>query len=63
VLSYQVAGAIAAGALRLVLRDFEPEPIPVHLVYASQSQLPLKLRAFLDFAAPRLKTSIPEIFA
>ena len=59
VLSYQVRDAVAAGALRLILRPFEPEPLPVHLVYAAQSQLPLKLRAFLDFAAPRLKTSLP----
>jgi DNA-binding transcriptional LysR family regulator len=60
VLSYQVRDAVAAGALRLILRPFEPEPLPVHLVYAAQSQLPLKLRAFLDFAAPRLKTSLPD---
>jgi len=60
VLSYQVREAVAAGALRLILRPFEPEPLPVHLVYAAQSQLPLKLRAFLDFAAPRLKMSLPD---
>jgi DNA-binding transcriptional LysR family regulator len=58
VLSYQVRDAVAAGSLRLILRSFEPEPLPVHLVYAAQSQLPLKLRAFLDFAAPRLKISL-----
>jgi DNA-binding transcriptional LysR family regulator len=57
VLSYQVASAVTAGALRLILRSFEPEPLPVHLVYGGQSLLPLKLRAFLDFAAPRLRTS------
>jgi DNA-binding transcriptional LysR family regulator len=60
VLSYQVRDAVAAGALRLILRPFEPEPLPVHLVYAAQSQLPLKLRAFLDFAVPRLKMSLPD---
>jgi DNA-binding transcriptional LysR family regulator len=60
VLSYQVRGAVAAGALRLILRPYEPEKLPVHLVYAAQSQLPLKLRAFLDFAAPRLKASLPD---
>jgi DNA-binding transcriptional LysR family regulator len=60
VLSYQVRDAVAAGALRLILRPFEPEPLPVHLVYAAQSQLPLKLRAFLDFAAPRLQASLPD---
>jgi DNA-binding transcriptional LysR family regulator len=58
VLSYQVRDAVAAGALRLILRRFEPEPLPVHLVYAAPSQLPLKLRAFLDFAAPRLKAAL-----
>jgi DNA-binding transcriptional LysR family regulator len=57
VLSYQVASAVTAGTLRLILRSFEPEPLPVHLVYGGQSLLPLKLRAFLDFAAPRLRTS------
>jgi hypothetical protein len=35
----------------------------VHLVYAAQSQLPLKLRAFLDFAGPRLKASLPDHLA
>jgi DNA-binding transcriptional LysR family regulator len=57
VLSYQVASAVTAGALRLILRPFEPEPLPVHLVYGGQSLVPLKLRAFLDFAAPRLRLS------
>ena len=58
VLSYQVADAIAAGKLLLVLQPFEPEPLPVHLVYPAPSLLTLKLRAFLDFAAPRLKAAL-----
>jgi DNA-binding transcriptional LysR family regulator len=61
VLSYQVRAAVAAGALRLVLRPFEPAPLPVRLVYPGQPLLPLKLRAFLDFAAPRLKASLPDM--
>jgi DNA-binding transcriptional LysR family regulator len=55
VLSYQVADAVRAAALEIVLRDFEPAGWPVSLVYPGQGKLPLKLRAFLDFAAPRLK--------
>jgi DNA-binding transcriptional LysR family regulator len=55
VLSYQCANAVAAGALTVVLQSFEPAPWPVSLVYAGQRFLPLKLRAFLDFAAPKLK--------
>jgi DNA-binding transcriptional LysR family regulator len=54
-LSYQCANAVAAGALTVVLKSFEPAPWPVSLVYAGQRFLPLKLRAFLDFATPRLK--------
>jgi len=58
VLSYQVAAAVEAGTLQLVLRAHAPEALPVHLVYAAQPLLPLKLRAFLDFATPRLKAPL-----
>jgi DNA-binding transcriptional LysR family regulator len=60
ILSYQVAGALRAGTLALALRRFEPAPWPVNLVYAGQGLLPLKLRAFLDFAAPRLKARLAQ---
>jgi DNA-binding transcriptional LysR family regulator len=60
VLSYQVASAVRAGTLALALREFEPKPWPVSLVYAGQGLLPLKLRAFLDFAAPRLKARLAQ---
>ncbi|QYE35969.1 hypothetical protein KZX46_08530 [Polymorphobacter sp. PAMC 29334] len=36
VLSYQVAEAVADGKLLLLLQSFEPEPLPVHLVYPAQ---------------------------
>lgn len=55
VLSYQVARAFEERTLENVLDDFEPAPWPVNLVYAGGRLLPIKLRAFLDFAAPRLK--------
>jgi DNA-binding transcriptional LysR family regulator len=57
-LSYQAAAALRAGALNVVLEKFEPLPWPVSLVYPGQGLLPLKLRAFLDFAAPRLKSRL-----
>jgi DNA-binding transcriptional LysR family regulator len=60
VLSYQVAEPVRAGLLQLVLRQFEPEPVPVSLIHSAQGVLPLKLRAFLDFAAPRLKARLAE---
>lgn len=58
ILSYQITYARRMGLLDIVLQKFEPAPSPVSLVYAAQGLLPLKLRAFLDFAAPRLKTAM-----
>jgi len=60
VLSYQAAKAVNAGLLTVILSEFEPASSPVSLVYAGQRLLPLKLRAFLDFAAPRLKARLLE---
>ena len=63
VLSYQVATPIRTGALAIALQEFEPPPSPVSLVFANQQLLPLKLRAFLDFAAPRLRERLSELTA
>lgn len=61
VLSYQAAEAVRQGMLTVVLADFEPPPLPVHLVHGRQGALPVKLRSFLDFAAPRLRRRVEEI--
>src|SRR5262245_12673075 len=58
VLSYQVADAVNAGLLNVVLEKLEPALSPVSLVYSGQRRLPLKLRAFVDFAAPQLKARL-----
>jgi DNA-binding transcriptional LysR family regulator len=55
VLSYQVANEVARGELAVVLKKFEPELIPVSLVYMRERRLTAKLRAFIDFAAPKLR--------
>ena len=57
-LCYQVSNAIAEKKLTLLIREFEPPPLPVHLVYASGRLVPQKLRAFLDFVLPRLKAKL-----
>lgn len=58
VFSYQIAAAVQAGQIEEVLQDFAPPPIPVSLLTASTGMAPLKLRAFLDFAAPRLRARL-----
>ena len=60
---YQAFQAIAAGDLRVVLREFETEPAPVHLVHAARGHMPLKMRLFLDFAAPRLRETLNALGA
>jgi DNA-binding transcriptional LysR family regulator len=61
VLSYQIDDAVRKGELLVVLEEFEPPPIPVSLVYRGGGMIPLKLRAFLDFMAPRLRARLSQI--
>jgi DNA-binding transcriptional LysR family regulator len=60
-LSYQAEAARQAKRLRIVLEKFEPAPAPVSLVFDAQQRVTSKLRAFLDFAAPRLRERIAAI--
>lgn len=63
VLAYQAARAVSQRQLEIVLADFEPAPLPVSLIHTAQSLMPLKLRAFLDFLAPRLRTQLQSLAA
>ncbi|WP_204259667.1 LysR family transcriptional regulator [Lichenicola cladoniae] len=58
--SYQVVDHVRGDRLAVVLKAFEPSPLPVHLVYDTHSRLPLKLRAFIDFVAPRLRERLTQ---
>jgi DNA-binding transcriptional LysR family regulator len=53
--SYQAEAEVRSGQLTPVLREFEAAPTAVNLVHPSSRRVPLKLRAFMDFAAPRLQ--------
>ncbi len=54
-LSYQVEALIAAGKLKRLLPDFEPEPLPIQIVYPHARLLSPNVRAFVDFVVPRLR--------
>jgi DNA-binding transcriptional LysR family regulator len=58
VLSYMVAADLRAGRLRLLLEDYEPAPLPVHLVYREGRRAPARVRAFVDFASQRLRRQL-----
>ena len=61
VLSYQAADDIARGSLRRLLQAHEGAELPVHLLYPGGRHPPPKLRAFLDFAVPRLRRRCEQI--
>lgn len=56
--SYQVAQHLVEGRLVSVLDDYEPQPTPVHLVFHPIPARSTILRAFIDFAAPRLRHAL-----
>jgi DNA-binding transcriptional LysR family regulator len=58
--SYHVAAAVKDGKLAVLLENFEPPPLPVNIVDMGGGLLPLKVRAFLDFAAPRLTARLAQ---
>jgi DNA-binding transcriptional LysR family regulator len=60
-LSYMVADDIRAGHLAPVLDRYAPAEVPVHLVHASGRIVGPAVRAFLDFAAPRLRSELDRI--
>lgn len=60
-LSYQVASYQNSKKLEVILHNFEHDPWPVHLVHSAGRIVPLKLRAFLDYAGPRLRNDLNRV--
>ncbi|GAB3553677.1 LysR family transcriptional regulator [Noviherbaspirillum agri] len=54
-LSYQVAPYLASGQLVSVLTDYEPVPIPIHVVHREGRQSAAKVRTFVDLIVERLR--------
>jgi DNA-binding transcriptional LysR family regulator len=55
VLSYQVAAELWDGKLRVVLADYEPPPLPIHVIHREGRHAMQKVRAFMDLAIARLR--------
>jgi DNA-binding transcriptional LysR family regulator len=55
-LSYQVADQVRVGELAIVLAGDEPPPTPVHVISPHGRLSVPKVRAFMDFAVPRLRS-------
>ena len=59
--SYQVAGHVRDGRLRIVLKSDEHPPLPVHIITPERRLSIPKVRAFVDFAVPRLRTQFTRL--
>lgn len=60
-LSYQVADDIAAGRLQVLLPQFEPEPVPVNLVFRTAPRAGSPLRHFIDYSVPALRRELTRV--
>jgi DNA-binding transcriptional LysR family regulator len=60
-LGYQTAKLEAQGQLVRVLREWEPEASPVHLVYPYSRLLSARLRKFVDWAASKLRERLMHV--
>lgn len=59
---YKVAEPLAGGQLQEVLSEFEPPPLPVHVLHREGRYASRCVRAFLDLAIERLQ-ALPELRA
>jgi DNA-binding transcriptional LysR family regulator len=57
VFDYQIPEELASGALVPILNEYGDTPKPIHIVYSRQGLLALKVRAFIDWAVPRLRAT------
>ncbi len=55
VLSYQVADELADNSLHCLLQDYEPEPMPVHIVFREGRHASSKVRCFIELLAGQLQ--------
>jgi len=61
VYSYQVADLVRAGRLEIVLKPHEHAPLPVQLVMPEGRITVPKVRAFVDFVVPRLRSHFARL--
>ncbi|MCP5410312.1 MAG: LysR family transcriptional regulator [Chromatiaceae bacterium] len=57
-LCYQVMPAVRRGELELVLTDFEPDPLPLSLVFPHRRLSSTRLRIFVDWMAEAIPESL-----
>lgn len=54
-ISYQIAPQLAAGELKVVLSEYEPARMPIHVLHREGRNASAKIRSFVDLIAERLR--------
>ena len=54
-LSYQVAAHLAAGQLKIIMPEFEPASMPIHVLHREGRYASAKIRSFVDLIAARIR--------
>ncbi|MGR8999744.1 MAG: LysR family transcriptional regulator [Gammaproteobacteria bacterium] len=57
-MSYQVAPHLASGQLKIILSDFEPVTLPIHVLHREGRYASAKVRSFVDLIATRLREEL-----
>ncbi|MGD2117001.1 MAG: LysR family transcriptional regulator [Chromatiales bacterium] len=56
-MSYQVGEEFKNGSLKRILREYEPQPLPVNIIHLEGRQANAKIRSFIDLAVDRLRAN------
>ncbi len=59
--NYQVMPLVRSGELEIVLNDFEPEPLPLSLVYPHTRLMAMRVRVLADWIAHDLKSALTDL--
>ena len=55
-LSYQIENDLVSGKLQTLLTEFEPPPLPIHVVHREGRYASAKVRTFVDLIAAKLRS-------
>lgn len=56
-LSYQIAPQLANGELNIILNEYEPKPLPIHVIHREGRYASAKIRSFVDLVSSQLRAN------
>lgn len=56
-LSYQITTQLASGDLKIIMSEFEPKPMPIHIIHREGKYTTAKIRSFVDLISMKLRNN------